>query len=51
VISADIPSKSKGLPGFGFVFKQDVKVTRREKQAPKSVNNSEVKKDRETDGT
>ena len=44
VISEDIPSKSKEVPGHGFVLKRDVKVTRKEKQPPpKKVNNSRVK--------
>ena len=43
VISKDIPSKSNEYSGFGFVLKSDVKIIRRERQAPKKVNNSEVK--------
>lgn len=43
VISKDIPSKFNEYSGFGYVLKSDVKITRRESQAPKKVNNSEVK--------
>lgn len=51
IVSRDIPSKSEKYSGFGFVLKSDVKVTRREKQTPKNVINSEVKQQGETDGT
>lgn len=50
IISKNISSKSKEYGGFGFVLKSDVKVTRREKQTPKKVNNSEVKQQGQADG-
>lgn len=51
ILSKDIPSKSKEYTGFGFVLKSDVKVTRRERQTPKKLNNSKVKQQGEADGT
>ena len=52
IISEDIPSKSKEYnSGSGFVLKSDIKVTRKERQVPQKVNNSEVKQQGETDGT
>jgi hypothetical protein len=51
IVSKDIPSKSGKYSGFGFVLKSDVKITRREKQTPKNIINSEIKQKGEAEGT